>query len=96
MIHYVTDSLAEIGSSKSLIDKLKTLEGDEAQIRSDLSYLERQNQNPETAISLTELHEVIDYLLKQEPRQLLERLGVRVNVDREGAMIRGLITYRPP
>ena len=100
----VTESLAELGKSKALLDKLSDLEkrADELQGRLD-ELKQRGHTRPEeranleriqkTAATIREHFAHFDLLTQ---KKILRGLISRISVDRTGRLISGLVEYYQP
>jgi hypothetical protein len=100
----VTRAIAEQSHSRALLDKLETLEIDEADLMSKISRLEQDASAPMPDLTTTEISNRSNHLRLRlqsldpdELRQVLHGLIHRIDVERDGRLVRGLITcYSPP
>jgi len=97
----ITAAIAEMGHSRSLIEKLKQLELEENQITSQIELL--GTPEPIVPMSYAEIEQMVSQtceLLQSAPintaQELIRDMIVRINVQRDGARIMGEIIYTAP
>lgn len=93
-----TGAIAELGSSHSLLEKLQSLEIEEARLLSSIADLDRKTQpSPFLSLSPDELSaavtEAIDAGNQEEMHQLLASIIHRITLERSKKIITGIIDY---
>jgi len=99
----ITAAIAETGHSRSLLDKLQTLEDQETQLLAELARLDTTQEDPSQVQALDhaalseELRRRLETSDHADLRRILRGLVQRVLVDRNGPRITGqIIYYYPP
>ena len=97
----ITAAIAEMGHSRSLIEKLKQLELEENQLSSQIELI--GNPEPIVPMSYEEIKQMASQtteLLQSAPiqvaQELIRDLIVRINIERDGTKIIGEIVYIAP
>jgi predicted RNase H-like nuclease (RuvC/YqgF family) len=102
-IDNTTETLAELGNSPALAAKLKTLEGEKADLQAQLDQLAHPAEttplsDEEIRNKAARFRELVEK--RPETGEMLQRMlrGLlhRVSVEREGRVLRGLVTYYHP
>lgn len=97
----ITAAIAEIGHSRSLIEKLKQLELEENQLISQLERIETPEKiTPMSYDEIKQMASITCELLQSAPIQvaqdLIRDLIVRINIERDGTRVTGEIVYITP
>lgn len=96
----LAEAIAEQGTSRALREKLEEAEGNELRLQAELVQIDRQRDSRLDEIGEAELalavREMVARLGGEETQAVLRGFVERIDVDREGDKVRGVVTYRSP
>ena len=98
---HITDAIASTGYSRALVTKLSELEYREGELLAELERWERINASRvglvmEPAEMSTRVIAALDQAEPGELREIIGNVISRLDVEREGRLIRGVISYHSP